>query len=153
MLKARFIFLISLIFLSLSVSTVQAKDERTPEQKAYDFRDGLFNVIEWRFVKMIEAKFAGDKAGFHKNAMQISKLSDMITEGFVPNSMVDGTKAKQDIWDDWDEFKAKVAEFKSNMDGLADPAYDIADFDPKKFGGDNCGSCHRAFKSRTAHKN
>ncbi len=153
MFKARTVVIATCLVLFASTGLVQAKDERTPAEKAYEFRDGLFNVVEWRFVKMIEAKFAGDKAGFHRNAAQIVALTDMIEEGFIPDSMVDGTLAKKDIWDDWDEFTGKIAEFKKNMNALADPAYDIAGFDPKKVGGDNCGSCHRAFKSKTAHKN
>ena len=148
----RMIFL-TLMMCSLGSASLMAKDERTPEEKAYDFRDGLFNVVEWRFVKMIEAKFAGDKAGFHRNAAQLAKLADMIEEGFIPNSMVNGTLAKADIWEDWDKFKGKIADFKSNMNALADSSYDISGFDPKKVGNENCGSCHRPFKSRTPHKN
>ena len=58
MFKARTIIVSVCLGLLMSLGSVQAKDERTPEEKAYDFRDGLFNVIEWRFVKMIEAKTA-----------------------------------------------------------------------------------------------
>ena len=128
------------------------EDTRTPEEKAYQFRDGLFHVIEYKFGKMIEAKFAGDKAGFHKMAGEIAWLSRLVPEGFIPNSIVAGTQAKPDIWEDWDKFTGKAKEFTANMEGLADPAYDISAFNPKKFGGDNCGSCHRSFKSREKYK-
>jgi len=147
--KSYQILFCSFLAILLSTGTVTAKeDTRTPEEKAYQFRDGLFHVIEYKFVKMIEAKFAGDKAAFHKIAAEISYMSKMIPEGFIPNSIVEGTKAKPEIWEDWDKFTAKSAEFTKNLDGLADSGYDISSFDPKKFGGDNCGSCHRKFKAR-----
>ena len=139
----------TILMIVLSAGTLQAKeDTRTPEEKAYQFRDGLFHVIEYKFVKMIESKFGGDKAAFHKIAAEISYMSKMIPEGFIPNSIVEGTQAKPEIWEDWDKFTAKSTEFTKNLDGLADSNYDISSFDPKKFGGDNCGSCHRKFKSR-----
>ena len=141
------------ICLSLSLffsagSIFAREDTRTPEEKAFQFRDGLFRVIEYKFGRMIGAKFAGDKAGFHKNAAEIAWLSKMVTEGFIPNSIVKGSRAKAEIWEDWDKFEKRAMDFTSNMNGLADPAYDIDSFNPKKFGGDNCGGCHRAFKSR-----
>jgi cytochrome c556 len=139
----------TILVIVLSAGTLQAaEDTRTPEEKAYQFRDGLFHVIEYKFVKMIESKFAGDKAAFHKIAAEISYMSKMIPEGFIPNSIVEGTQAKPEIWEDWDKFTAKATEFTKNLDGLADSNYDISSFDPKKFGGDNCGSCHRKFKAR-----
>jgi len=141
--------LIATIFLTLTMSAgvVFADDiEATPEEKAYKFRDGLFNVILWRFEQMIGAKFAGDKATFHKNASEIYYLSKMIPEGFIPNSIVKGSKAKKEIWEDWDKFTAKAADFTKNAEELANPSYDITSFDPKKFGGENCGGCHRKFK-------
>jgi cytochrome c556 len=143
----------SILAIILSIGTVIAEeDTRTPEEKAYQFRDGLFHVIEYKFGKMIEAKFAGDKATFHKIAAEISYMSNMIPEGFIPNSIVEGTQAKEEIWEDWDKFTKKAAGFTDNLNGLADPGYDISAFDPKKFGGDNCGSCHRKFKSREKFK-
>ena len=143
--------LIISIFLALTMSlggVFAADEEPTAEEKAYKFRDGLFHVIYWQFERMIEAKFAGDKAEFHKNAAEISYLSKMIPEGFIPNSIVNGSKAKKEIWEDWDKFTAKAADFTSNVDALANPSYDIASFDPKKFGGENCGGCHRKFKEK-----
>lgn len=146
----RRVFAICLAFsLVVTAGTVGAKeDTRTPEEKAFQFRDGLFHVIEYKFGKMIGAKFAGDKAGFHRIASEIAWLSKMIPEGFIPNSIVKGSRAKADIWEDWEKFNKKASEFKSNMQGLADAGYDYSSFDPKKFGGDNCGGCHRPFKAR-----
>jgi cytochrome c556 len=144
--KSSFIVAI-FIALTMSLGGVLAADkEPTLEEKAHKFRDGLFHVIYWQFERMIEAKFAGDKATFHKNAAEISYLSKMITEGFIPNSIVKGSKAKKEIWEDWDKFTEKAADFTKNADELANPSYDIAEFDPRKFGGENCGGCHRKFK-------
>ena len=68
----------SILAILLSIGNVVAeekKDTRTPEEKAYQFRDGLFHVIEYKFSKMIEAKFAGDKVTIHKIAAEISYMS------------------------------------------------------------------------------
>lgn len=137
------------MFMMVGVSMAQQRDTRTPQEKAFEFRDGLMHTIEWKFGKLIEAKFKGDKAGFHKQAADLAYLTTMITEGFeLKNSIVDKSHAKPDIWNDWDTFLKKAKNMQEAAQGLTADDYDLSAFNPKKFGGQNCGGCHRDFKKR-----
>jgi len=140
---------VSTMFLMAGVAMAQQGDTRTPEEKAFEFRDGLMHTIEWKFGKVIEAKFKGDKAGFKKQSSDLAYLTTMITEGFeLKNSIVKDSKAKQDIWNDWDKFRKKAEDIQQAAHELTADDYDLSAFDPKKFGGQNCGGCHRDFKKR-----
>ena len=91
----------------------------------------------------------GDKTAFHKNATDLAFLTTMIPEGFeLKNSIVDDSTAKKEIWEDWDKFLEKAKNIQQATHELSAPEYDMASFDPRKFGGQNCGGCHRDFRKR-----
>lgn len=134
--------------LTIGIVWAQKVDNRTPEQKAHEFRDGLFHTIEWKMGQMVGAKMRKDKAAFQKHAADMAYLAGMIPEGFaLKNSLPEGTRAKPEIWQDWDTFTEKAGKFKKAAQALASSG-DIDGFDPKKFGGGNCGACHKDFKTK-----
>ena len=45
------------ISMMFGVSMAQQRDTRTPQEKAFEFRHGLMHTIEWKFGKLIAAKF------------------------------------------------------------------------------------------------
>lgn len=142
-----------LTILSLTITAAAAiaheDDNPTPADKAFEFRHGLMHTLQWKFSKLVEAKMKNDKSAFRKNAADFAYLATMITEGFeLKNSIVDESRAKKEIWEDWDEFLEKADNLQKAAQALSAPAYDAADFDPKKFGGQNCGGCHRDFRVR-----
>ena len=144
---------ILLTLLSLTITTAvtmaQMRDTRSPAEKAFEFRHGLMHTIEWKFGKLVEAKMKGDKTAFHKNATDLAFLTTMIPEGFeLKNSIVKDSNAKKEIWEDWDTFLEKAKNIQQATRGLAAADYDMSTFDPRKFGGENCGACHRKFKER-----
>lgn len=145
--KMSIVLLTSLLTLCGATAAL-AQDTRTPEEKSYQFRAGLFKTIEWKFSQMIGAKFASDEAAFKKHAGDLAYLAGLITEGFeLKDSLPEGTKAKKEIWEDWDDFVEKAGDFQKNAQALADSG-DFASFDFKKFGSGNCGACHRNYKER-----
>lgn len=144
--------IITVIFtmtLAAGVTMAQQRDTRTPQEKAFEFRNGLMHTIEWKFGKLVEAKFKGDKGAFRKNARDLAYLTTMIPEGFeLKDSIVQHSRAKKDIWENWDKFLEKAKKTRQAAKQLASADYDFSAFNPKKFGGQNCGGCHRDFKKR-----
>lgn len=132
--------------LFLSVSAVAQDRQPTPEERAYKFRTSLFQTFAWKMGQLARAKAAGDKNAFDQHANDLSYLSRMIEEGFsIPDSLPDGTKAKPEIWEDFDTFKAKIQNLAERSKGLTENGA-MADFDPREFGSKACGACHRDFK-------
>ena len=146
---------ISMISLTLVLSALllpnmlsAQMDDRTPEEKAYEFRDSLFNTIGWKMGKLVGAKMQGDKAAFQKEAADMAYLSGLIVEGFeLKDSIPEGSLAKPEIWSDWDTFVEKANDLQTSAQDLADSG-DMGAFDPMKFGRGNCGVCHKDFKER-----
>lgn len=135
--------------ITTTVTMAQMRDTRSPAEKAFEFRHGLMHTMEWKFGKLVEAKMKGDKQAFHKNAADLAFLTTMIPEGFeLKDSIVKDSDAKKDIWQDWDKFLGKARNIQQATRELASANYNLADFDPRKFGGQNCGGCHRDFKKR-----
>ena len=135
--------------ITTTVTMAQMRDTRSPAEKAFEFRHGLMHTIEWKFGKLVEAKMKGDKQAFHKNAVDLAFLTTMIPEGFeLKDSIVKDSSAKKEIWEDWNTFLEKAKNIQQAARGLAAADYAMSSFDPRKFGGENCGACHRKFKKR-----
>jgi cytochrome c556 len=98
--------------------------------------------------RLAEASQASDAEAFRGHASDMVYLAGLITEGFIPNSRLGNSKAKEDIWKDWDKFVETAAGFQDKARALAAPEYDISSFDPRDFGSNACGSCHRPFRER-----
>lgn len=135
-----------------TAAMAQMRDRRSPAEKAFEFRTALMHTMEWKFGKLVQAKMKGDKAAFQKNAADLAFLTTMIPEGFeLKNSIVKHSDAKKEIWEDWSTFLEKAKDIHKAASGLAAADYDMSSFDPRKFGGQNCGACHRKFKKRDRH--
>ena len=139
------LLLASSLTLLFSNSLLAQQDDRTPEEKAYQFRDGVFHAMEWKFGQIIQAKFAKDTAGFQSHAQDLAYLAAMIDEGFIANSIVEGSKAKAEIWEDRKDFSKRADELETAALALS-KSDDLDAFSPRKFGGEHCGGCHRRFK-------
>jgi len=147
MIRTRKILAASVLAVITSVAVAQPP-QKSPEEQAYEYRHSLFEVLGWKSGQLGEAQAAGDKAAFQKHASDMAYLGGLITEGFIPDSIVDGSHAKPEIWENWDDFVAAAEDFQSLASELASPDYDMASFDARGFGGEACGSCHREYKAR-----
>lgn len=148
--KKVFTYVITALMTAILVTSVawaQKKDDRTPEEKAVDFRRGLLETVSWKLGQVARSAGGGDKAAFQKHAKDLSYLTTMITEGFIPNSVVGNSKAKKEIWEDWDDFVERAETLQTAARGLTASGYDISGFDPREFG-KNCGNCHRKYKEK-----
>ena len=140
--------LIAASLLVIAGSVVAQPPQKSPEEKALEYRKSIFTALSWKSGQLDAAKTAGDAAAFRQHAEDMVYLGGLITEGFIPNSLIEGSEAKPEVWEDWDGFVEKADNFQALATELASPGYDMADFDPRGFGGDACGSCHRDFKER-----
>ncbi len=139
---------LALSFTVLASSSLALAQDKTPtpEERAYKFRTSLFQTFGFKFGRLIAAKAQDDAAMFTKQASDLQFLTTMIEEGFeIENSLPEGTEAKPNIWEDFDEFKAKSDTLRTAVAGLTEEGA-MASFDPRDFGSKNCGGCHREFR-------
>jgi len=144
--KFSFRSVVFITLVTLSTGSAMAQKQPTPEERAYKFRTSLFQTFAWKLGQMAGAKGRDDAASFTKHATDLAQLSTLIEEGFqIENSLPEGTKAKPEIWQDYEKFQAK-AEALTDLASEFSEDGAMANFDPRKFGSKSCGSCHRDFK-------
>jgi cytochrome c556 len=126
----------------------------TPEAAAFNFRDGLMRAIAWKVGKlrgMAQGEVTVDEAVAKKSAHDVATLAGMVTEGFIPNSIVQGSAATPEIWMNFADFTQKATDFQTAAQALADAA-DQNGFEASKglvdALGKTCGSCHRPYRKR-----
>ncbi len=126
----------------------------TPETAAFNYRDGLMKSIAWKVGKlrgMAQGEVTVDEAFFKKSAHDVATLAGMITEGFIPNSIVQGSAATPDIWMNFPDFTQKAADLQMAAQALAEAA-DQNGFEASKglvdAVGKSCGGCHRPYRKR-----
>lgn len=138
------------LVLTVTASLVQAqqRDTQSPEEKEFVFRDSLFRVIGHKASQLPEAKAKGDQVAFKETAADIAYLAGMITEGFqIENNIYENSRALPAIWEDFENFTNRANVLRDAAQSLADSG-DMDSYDPRKFGSDNCGGCHRDHKKR-----
>ena len=122
--------------------------QASPEQLEYDFRSGIFDIINFKSAQMTQAKDAGDQAAFQGHAADMAYLAGLITEGFqIENSVPDNSLALPSIWEDFEDFSEKASNLQAAAQALADSG-DMDAFNARSFGGENCGACHREYRAR-----
>jgi len=102
---------------------------------------GLFAILKG------EVSYTAHLAG-HARALHEASL--MIADGFPEGSGVGDTRAKAEIWTDWEKFAAAS---KALVDASAElvAAADAGDMDAVGAAagkvGDSCGGCHKPFRA------
>ncbi len=126
----------------------------TPETAAFYFRDGLMKAVKWKVDKlrgMANGEVTVDEAAFKKSAHDVATLAGMIPEGFIPNSIVQGSAATPEIWMNFADFTQKAMDLQNAAQALADAA-DQNGFEASKglvdAVGKSCGGCHRPYRKR-----
>jgi cytochrome c556 len=131
-----------------------ASADDSPEAAAYHYREGLMTAMSWKVARlraMAEGEIQVDEAAFAKGARDVATLAGMITEGFIPNSAVEGSEALPEIWTNWNDFTQKAADLQNAAQALADAAaqngFEAAK-DMVQGVGQGCGGCHRPYRRR-----
>ena len=137
------------LFASITLLVANADvyaNQPTPEERAYKFRASLFQTFAWKLGRLAVSKGQNNSEAFNQHATDLVYLSGLIEEGFeIENSTPDGSKAKPEIWTDYEGFKEKATNMTNLTKALMEEG-GMDGFDPRKFGSQACGSCHRNFK-------
>ena len=125
----------------------------SPAERAVGYRQGVFHAIAWNFgpmAGMVKGEIPFDAKGFALRAERVAFLSSLPLEGFIPDSGVGKTDAKQEIWDNMDDFKSKMETFQTEAAKLSEAAKTASAIDALKpsFGkvGQSCKDCHDKYK-------
>lgn len=128
----------------------------TPEGAAFEFRSSLMKTIAWKMTQvggMVDGEIPVDEEAFRMHASDVAALSGMVTDGFIPNSAIEGSAALPDIWMNMADFEAKAADFQNAAQALATAAQQNG-FEAAKgmvqAVRQTCGGCHRPYRQRAA---
>lgn len=120
------------------------------EMAAYVKRDGLMHLISaQRYIlqEMLVGKKEVDQDEFVRAAKSLAALFSMIPGTFQENLMVDDSRAKPEIWQNWDHFVAEAEELRMVAEEIAAMA-EIrgAEASLEKVRLLSCGGCHRPYR-------
>lgn len=134
-----------LTIIVISTSVTHAK-QPTPEERALDFRKGLFSTFAWKMGQLYGSKMQKDQTAFTQHANDLAYLATMIEEGFqIKDSIPEGSAAKPEIWQDYAKFADKAELLRAEAKALTKEGA-MEEFDARAFGSKTCGGCHRDFK-------
>lgn len=92
-------------------------------ETAIHYRQGIYHAMGWNFGPMndmVRGKQPWDQADFSKRAQRIAFYSKQLLEGFPPGSDTGAeTDAKPEIWQNFDDFTAKMHNFQDAAANLA----------------------------------
>ncbi|MDI9347012.1 MAG: cytochrome c [Methylacidiphilales bacterium] len=156
----KLIFLFSVLYLNITLAEVPTV-LLSPKEKLsnIDYRKSYFTILGNSFglinTMAIEKKIVFDMKQIREatdNMYYITKV-EVIKRGFGLNSIIPKqTKAKAEIWKDWDTFTKLHSEMIDKIDTLKRAVdKDKDDFiiaDIAKDVGNSCRNCHDKFKSK-----
>lgn len=129
-----------------------APEDDSPEADAYRYREGLMHAIAWKSGQvrgMAQGEIPPDDTAFTKNAEDLAALAGMISDGFIPDSAVEGSRALPAIWENWDDFVQRAQDLQAAAESVASmaaggglSAAQSAALDL----GQNCGACHDSYR-------
>jgi cytochrome c556 len=134
--------------------TAQAPVDDTPEGRAFEYRHSVMEAIAYKVAQlraMEQGETPANDAAFAKNANDVAALAGMLPEGFIPNSIVEGSIALPEIWTNMADFQQKAADLQSAAQALATAASQQG-FEASKgmvqAVSQSCGACHRPYRRR-----
>jgi cytochrome c556 len=140
--KASWLFvLLTATFLAMGASAVTAAEF----DKVIEGRQQLMKDIGGASKALRSAADAGAVAA---GADKLAGLFAKINAETFPKGSADGSRSKPEIWDQWDDFTAKVANavnLAKAIGAKARAGEDTAEL-VKSFGKNACGSCHRPYR-------
>lgn len=139
--------------MAMGMAGVALAQQVKPED-AIRYRQGVMAAIGWHagpMGAMVKGERPFDKALFARNAERIAFLSQMPLEGFIPGSESGDTKAKPEIWLEWDKFKNRMERMQKEAAKLVQVAKTGDEKAMKtQFGelGKACKACHDDYREK-----
>ena len=131
-------------------------DPESPEGEAFEFRHSVMHVagVKMEFLNnMARETIAIDEAAFAAAARQLAALTEMMNEGFETESIVDGSRALAEIWDNKADFDSRMANAVEGTANLAATATNSGFAAAQSmvvgspgFSSTYCGSCHNTYR-------
>lgn len=139
--------------LSMGINTITYAKEENSAIDAIEYRQAAFEVLVWNFAPMgamVKGKIPFDAKTFAERAANVAFLSKMPLEGFIPGSDKGETEAKPEIWQNWDDFKARMDNLQKETAKLAEVAKTATKVEKvaEQFGetGKVCKGCHDKYR-------
>ena len=138
--------------LATSVQVVAHLDDKEPMQS---YRQSYFTLVAMNFGpigSMVKGEMPWDEAKLKTFASDLAALASMdVSRAFPPGSDKGTTRAKPEIWDNKDDFKAKLEDMQQALAALQVAA---GSGDKKIIAeatgaaGKACKACHDEYKSK-----
>jgi cytochrome c556 len=142
--------MLGVVFLSAAVFAIA----QTKPEDSIKYRRSAMYLVGANFgplAAMAQGKRPYDKDAAIKHANIVAFVSKLPLEGFVPGTDTGDTKAKPEIWQDQEDFKAKMDKMNQETAKLGQVAQ-TGDFEALKAQvgetGKTCKSCHDKFKNK-----
>ena len=145
MLTKELLYGVAIILLSLFF-TVELFAQADEIQKRRLLMENNNDAVVKALVKAVKEK---DFAEIQVKVKGIMENMDQLVTLFPKGSISEKSRAKAEIWEQWDEFNKQPGIVKKAAQALADAAKakDEAEVDVKlKALGDACNNCHRSFR-------
>jgi len=131
-------------------------DEDSPEGQAYEFRHAVMHLagVRMEFINnMARDQIPLDEAAFVKAASELAMLTAMMPEGFQTDVLVAESLSEPSIWDNLDDFDARMNNAIEATAALAEAAQSggfaaarsLVTTTPTT--SSNCSSCHNAYRA------
>lgn len=151
--KIRSVLALVLLVAVFVVGCAASQSVTLPGPAAVEARQRLMKAMGANWADA-QAKFkAGNIEGVAVNAENIALMSDQIPGLFPVGSLVGGTKAKPEVWDQGMKFtetaKASAALAAQLRDAARSKNASATEAIMKDFGAKACGSCHTPFRQPT----
>jgi cytochrome c556 len=138
----------------LTLAAGLGADAQTKPEDSIKYRRAAMLLVGANFgplAAMAQGKRPYDKEAAIKHANIVAIVGKLPLEGFVPGTDTGETKAKPEIWQDMDDFKAKMDKMNQETAKLAQVAQS-GDFDALKAQvgetGKACKACHDKYRNK-----
>ena len=132
----------------------EEKPQPTRAERTIKYRQSALYLLGWNIgpiAAMVKGEIPYDPEALELRARRLAQIAPMIPEGFPPDSQSGApTKAKPDIWQNMDDFRAKAAELARVTALFAETAKTR---DLKQIGtglgevGGACKACHDKYRA------
>jgi cytochrome c556 len=126
----------------------------TKAERTIEYRQSALYLLGWNIgpiAAMVKGEIPFDQQALELRASRLAQIAPMIAEGFPPDSQSGApTKARPEIWQNMDDFRAKAAELERVTARFAETA---RTGDRKQIGaglgevGGACKACHDKYRA------
>lgn len=147
-------FIVAASALTLVNVAALADKKQSPEEMAASYRQSTFKMVKQHFgpmVGMIKGEIDFNAEAFSKNAEALQSLTQLAPNGFVTPGVAKGSKVKEAVWENPEDFAVKMQTFQDGAKAIVDAAKsgDLATIKPV-FGkaAKSCKGCHKEYRSK-----